>query len=172
MRYCIILFDFYFRNYSNLDRAASGHLVFWLLTCFQQTVHEVVPLGCAHIHADLYILISLDDLLQHAVSICQENRSGPGCCSSWNCWGPELWPIGQSPWLPCCLWDVNWIFKWFNGYVSPGVAVYYDKINSSVIFTYFGQYVSNPLVIYVIEYMMFWSVTMVMVFPIKCKFSF
>ena len=50
-----------------------------------------------------------------------------------------------------------------------GVDVYYDKINSSVTFTYFEQYVSNPLVI---EFMMFWTVTMVMVFPIECKFSF
>ena len=53
-----------------------------------------------------------------------------------------------------------------------GVDVYYDEINSSVAFTYFEQYVLNPLVIYVIECMMFWSVTIVMVFPIECNFSF
>ena len=53
-----------------------------------------------------------------------------------------------------------------------GVDVYYDNIISSVTFTYFEQYVSNHLVIYVIECMMFWSVTMVMEFPIECKFSF
>ena len=47
-----------------------------------------------------------------------------------------------------------------------GVDVYHDKINSSVTFTYFEKYVSNHLVIYVIECMMIWSVTMVMVFPI------
>ena len=48
-----------------------------------------------------------------------------------------------------------------------GVDVYYDKINYSVTFTYFEQYVSNHLVIYVNECMMFWSVTLVMVFPIE-----
>ena len=53
-----------------------------------------------------------------------------------------------------------------------GVDVYYDKINYIVTFTYFEQYVSSHLVIYVIECMMFWSVTMVMVFPIEFKFSF
>ena len=53
-----------------------------------------------------------------------------------------------------------------------GVEVYYDTINSSVTFTYFEQYVSNRLVIYVIECMMFWPVTMVMVFPIESKFGF
>ena len=53
-----------------------------------------------------------------------------------------------------------------------GVDVYYDKINFSVTFTYFEQYISNHLVIYVTECMMFWSVTKVMVFPIECKFSF
>ena len=47
-----------------------------------------------------------------------------------------------------------------------GVDVYYDKSNFSVTFSYFEQYVSNLLVNYVIECMMFWSVTMVMVFPI------
>ena len=52
-----------------------------------------------------------------------------------------------------------------------GVDVYYDKINFSVTFTYFEQDVSNHLVIYVIKGMI-WSVTMVMVFPIECKFSF
>ena len=53
-----------------------------------------------------------------------------------------------------------------------GVDVYYDNIISSVTFTYFEQYFSNHLVIYVIECMMFWSVTMIMEFPIECKFSF
>ena len=53
-----------------------------------------------------------------------------------------------------------------------GVDVYYDKINSSVSLTYFEQYISNHLVIYVIECMMFWSVTMVMVFPIEHNFFF
>ena len=53
-----------------------------------------------------------------------------------------------------------------------GVDVHYDTINSSVSLTYFEQYNSNHLVIYVIESMMFWSVTLVMVFPIECKFSF
>ena len=48
-----------------------------------------------------------------------------------------------------------------------GVEVYYDTINSSVTFTYFEQYVSNRLVIYVIECMMFWPVTMVMVNLLK-----
>ena len=43
-----------------------------------------------------------------------------------------------------------------------GVDVYYDKINSSVTFTYFEQYIFNHLVIYVIECMVFWTVTMVM----------
>ena len=52
------------------------------------------------------------------------------------------------------------------------VDVYCDKINSSVTFTYFEKYVSNHLVIYVIVCMMFWSVTMVMVFPIECEFGF
>ena len=36
-----------------------------------------------------------------------------------------------------------------------GVNVYYDKINSSVTFTYSKQYVSNHLEIYVIECMIF-----------------
>ena len=38
-----------------------------------------------------------------------------------------------------------------------GVDVYYDKINYIVLFTYFERYVSNHLVIYVIECMVFWS---------------
>ena len=53
-----------------------------------------------------------------------------------------------------------------------GVDVYYDNIDSSVTFTYFEQYVSNHLVIYVIECMLFGSVTMVMVFPLERKVSF
>ena len=53
-----------------------------------------------------------------------------------------------------------------------GVDVYYDKINFSVTFTYFEQYFSSHLVIYVIECMIFWYVTMVMVFLIGRKFSF
>ena len=53
-----------------------------------------------------------------------------------------------------------------------GVDVYYDKIHSSVTFTYFEQYILSHLVIYVIECMIFWTVTIVMVFPIECQFSF
>ena len=38
----VVIFISKVRKYSNLDRTAGGHLVFWLLTCFRQTVYEVV----------------------------------------------------------------------------------------------------------------------------------